>query len=78
MARIRKDKKGRVLHKGESFKKTQQLYCFAYTDPFGVRRCIYASDLGELREKEKQITKITEELPSVTKITIEKNLIQRI
>ena len=55
MARIRKDKKGRVLHKGESFKKTQQLYCFAYTDPFGVRRCIYASDLGELREKEKQI-----------------------
>ena len=55
MAKVRKDKKGRVLHRGESFKNTQQLYCYAYTDSFGVRKCIYAKDLGELREKEKRI-----------------------
>ena len=55
MAKVRKDKKGRVLHRGESFKNTQQLYCYAYTDSFGVRRCVYARDLGELREKEKRI-----------------------
>ena len=57
MAKVRKDKKGRVLHRGESFKNTQQLYCYAYTDSFGVRKCIYAKDLGELREKEKRVAK---------------------
>ncbi len=55
MAKVRKDRKGRVLHRGESFKNTQQLYCYAYMDPFGVRKCVYAKDLPELREKEKRI-----------------------
>ena len=55
MGKVRKDKKGRVLHRGESFKSKQQLYCYAYNDPFGERKCIYAKDLGELRDKEKQI-----------------------
>ena len=55
MGKVRKDKKGRVLHRGESFKAKQQLYCYAYNDPFGERKCIYAKDLGELREKEKRL-----------------------
>ncbi len=55
MAKVRKDKKGRVLHRGESFKNKQQLYCYAYNDSFGKRKYIYAKDLGELREKEKRI-----------------------
>ncbi len=55
MKKVRKDRMGRVLHRGESFKNTQQLYCYAYTDPLGKRRCIYAKDLPELREKEKQV-----------------------
>ncbi|MCR5596135.1 MAG: site-specific integrase [Lachnospiraceae bacterium] len=56
MAKVRKDKKGRVLHKGESYNKQKQLYCYAYSNPLGGRRFIYAQDLGELREREKQIT----------------------
>lgn len=55
--KVRKDKKGRVLKKGESFKTKQNLYCFAYTDPFGVRKCFYAKDLPGLREKEEKMEK---------------------
>lgn len=55
MAKIRKDTKGRVLHKGEDYKKEKKLYRYSYTDPLGIRRCIYSKDLGELREKEKQL-----------------------
>ena len=57
MAKVRKDTKGRVLHKGELFRKEKGLYCFAYTDSFGVRRYLYAPDLGDLREKEKRVLK---------------------
>lgn len=53
MAKIRKDTKGKVLHKGEDYKKEKKLYRYSYTDPLGKRRCIYSKDLGELREKEK-------------------------
>ena len=55
MAKIRKDTKGRVLHKGEDYKKEKKLYRYSYTDPMGKRRCIYSKDLEELREKEKQL-----------------------
>lgn len=55
MTKIRKDKKGRVLHKGECYKSANELYCFSYTDPLGKRRCVYAQELDELREKEKQL-----------------------
>lgn len=57
MARVRKDTKGRVLHKGETYNKSRQGYVYTYTDSFGKRRFIYARDLGELREKEKQTKK---------------------
>ena len=51
----RKDKKGRVLRKGESFRITDEMYVYAYTDPFGKRRYIYSKDLVKLREKEEKL-----------------------
>ena len=32
MSRIRKDTKGKVLHKGEDYKKDKKLYRYSYTD----------------------------------------------
>lgn len=53
----RKDNKGRNLHVGESQRK-DGLYMFRYTNPrTGTRGTIYANDLPELRQKEKQIQK---------------------
>lgn len=57
MAKVRKDSKGRVLHKGESYIRDRELFCYAYTDSFGKRRYIYSKDLGELRQKETQTKK---------------------
>ena len=57
MAKVRKDGKGRILRKGEMYKKQTKLYCFAYTDVFGKRKSFYAKDLPELREKERQMEK---------------------
>lgn len=57
MAKVRKDTKGRVLHKGELFRKDKGLYCYAYSDSFGKRRYIYSDDLFDLRDKEKNIQK---------------------
>ena len=57
MAKVRKDTKGRVLHKGEDYHKGKGLYRYSYTDPLKNRRCIYAKDLPELREKIKQLQK---------------------
>ncbi len=56
MSKVRKDSRGRVLHRGETYRKDKALYSFSYMDPMGDRRYIYSKDLGELREKEKQIT----------------------
>ena len=53
--KVRKDTKGRILHKGETYRRDKQLYCFSYTDPLGERHSIYASDLGTLRARERQI-----------------------
>lgn len=57
MAKVRKDTKGRVLHRGESYNRTKQLYCFSFWDLSGKRHFVYSQDLGELREREKQIKK---------------------
>lgn len=57
MARARKDKKGRVLRKGESQRKTDGMYIYTYTDPFEKRRYIYSKDLQKLRERETQLMK---------------------
>lgn len=53
----RKDSKGRNLHTGESERK-DGIYMYRYTDiRSGKRQTIYAGDLPELRDKEKQINK---------------------
>ena len=38
MAKVRKDGKGRVLHKGEMYVRSKGLYSFSYTDAFGKRK----------------------------------------
>ena len=55
MAKVRRDTKGKVLHRGETYRRCKELYCFSYTDQFGVRRCVYAKTLEKLREKERRI-----------------------
>lgn len=52
----RKDSKGRVLKKGENERKDGR-YQYRYNDAFGTRKTVYANDLNELRELEKQIEK---------------------
>ena len=52
----RKDTKGRVLRDGESQRK-DLIYQYRFTDIRGKRKCIYASDLKTLREKEEEIKK---------------------
>lgn len=59
MAKIRKDTKGKVLHKGEDYKKEKKLYRYSYTDPLGKRRCIYSKDLGELRRRKSSFSGIS-------------------
>lgn len=61
MANSRKDSKGRKLRDGESQRKDGR-YSFRYTDiRRGKRVTIYATDLPELREKEKLIEKDMED-----------------
>lgn len=55
----RKDRKGRVLRKGES--QREKYYIYQYTDVTGKRRVIYAKDLPELRTKEKEIVRALED-----------------
>ena len=52
----RKDNKGRILKTGESQRK-DGIYQYRYTDFRGKRQAVYASNLQELRQKEKEIQK---------------------
>ena len=54
MYKTRRDSKGRAFRKGEGIRK-DGLYRYTYTDPCGKRKTLYARDLPELREKEKQV-----------------------
>ncbi len=54
MKKVRKDGKGMVLHKGETYHRNRKLYSFSYTDALGKRQFLYAGTLFELREKEEQ------------------------
>lgn len=57
MANSRKDHKGRKLREGESWRNDGR-YSYRQTNiRIGKRQTIYAQDLPELREKEKQIAK---------------------
>ena len=57
MAKGRKDLRGRLLKQGEFQRASDKRYAYTYTDPLGRRKFIYAHDLVELREKEKQLVK---------------------
>ena len=52
----RKDKKGYVLHKGES-QRADGRYVYTYTDRYKNRRYVYARSLAELREKERSLNR---------------------
>ena len=52
MSKIRKDSRGRVLHKNEMYIRSKELYCYSYTDALGKRRYLYAKSLVDLRDKE--------------------------
>ena len=56
----RKDKKGRVLQKGESQRKNGS-YVYQYKDNYGTRKSVYANNLSDLRKKEKQIVRDLED-----------------
>lgn len=56
----RKDNKGRILRTGESQRK-DLIYQYRYTDALGNRKCIYASDLKILREKEDELQRSLED-----------------
>lgn len=51
----RRDHKNRILKTGESYRNSDNLYMYRYTDIHGVRRYVYASSLEELRDKEMTI-----------------------
>lgn len=56
MRKKRKDNKGRLLRTGESQRK-DLIYQCRYTDFRGKQETVYASDLQDLRKKEKEIQK---------------------
>lgn len=51
----RKDNKGRVLRDGESYRKSDGLYMYRWTDKIGKRHTKYARTLEELRKIEEEI-----------------------
>lgn len=53
----RKDIKGRVLKDGETYRKSDGLYMYRWTDKVKKRHTVYASTLEELREKEDAIAR---------------------
>ena len=55
MAYSRKDRKGRVLRKGETQRKCDGKYVYTYMDTLGRRRSIYSKDIKTLREREEQL-----------------------
>lgn len=56
----RKDKRGRILKKGEGQDKNGRYY-FNYTDAYGKRRRIYNNDLIELRQEAARLLKCIED-----------------
>lgn len=51
----RKDGKGRVLRKGEGYRKKEGRYSYVFIDPLGKKRTIYAKSLVTLREREDEL-----------------------
>lgn len=57
MAKSRKDNKGRVLLKGESYREAEKRYQYTYIDCSGKKRYIYSKDIMRLRVKEAEVQK---------------------
>ena len=55
MAGARKDNKGRVLLKGESYREKDERYQFKYTDSMGRTKYIYSKDIITLRKREEEL-----------------------
>ena len=55
MASARKDNKGRVLLKGESYRQKDNRYQYAYRDIYGKTRYIYSKDIISLRKREEEL-----------------------
>ena len=53
----RKDGKGRVLRKGEHYRKVDGRYSYIYTDPLGKKRTVYANSLVTLRRMEEKLVR---------------------
>lgn len=70
----RKDPKGRVLKKGESYHKDKKLYMYRWTDRLGERQCTYAATLNELRQKELEIVQELSLGVSRKKITLNQQI----
>ena len=51
----RKDGKGRVLRKGEGYRKSEGRYSYVFIDPLGKKRTIYAKSLVKLRARDEQL-----------------------
>lgn len=51
----RKDGKGRVIRKGEGYRKGDGRYSYVYINPLDKKRTIYVKSLVKLREKEEQL-----------------------
>ena len=66
----RKDGKGRVLRKGEHYRKTDGRYSYVYTDPLGKQQTIYANSLVTLRQKEEELPWVRNWLGDANKFNI--------
>ena len=53
----RKDGKGRVLRKGEHYRRVDGRYSYIYREPMGKQRTVYAKSLTELRKMEESLTR---------------------
>ena len=53
----RKDGKGRVLRKGEHYRKNDKRYSYIYRDPLGKQHTVYAKSLVKLREIEEELVR---------------------
>ena len=53
----RKDPKGRVLRRGEGYRKDKNLYIYQYTDPLGRAHTLYANNIVDLRKKEDEVNR---------------------
>ena len=70
----RKDRGGRLLRKGESYRESDGMYIFTYTDSSGKRRYTYSKSLLALRDKERAI--LQDKLDGMEKMNVGQRLLR--